>query len=402
MLNFSSYLTEAKNTHLTHAADLSFEGYARTNVAIGFIESVATMLQSSSKSKMNVTRKWDGAPAVFCGIHPDTNKFFVGTKSVFNKVPKINYTNSDIDKNHGHAPGLTSKLKIALKNLKTVVVGGIYQGDLLYTKEDLTDETIDGESFITFKPNTITYAIPKDSEMASKIRQSEMGIAFHTKYTGKDMNSMKASFGVTKNSFRENKKVLVEDATYLDQTGTVTFTKQEQKTLERLIKKARQLADQNKAALNWLNGQSKIVALLNIYANSKVKEGDLTLRVPEFIQFIKDRYEGEAATLKREANRINKLNELKQVIATLNRQRSGMSGVFTLHKVLNEATLFLINKLEGIKSYRTFLQRPNGFEVTGEEGFVASDHLGNVIKLVDRLQFSRANFTIDKNWIKGG
>jgi len=133
-----------------------------------------------------------------------------------------------------------------------------------------------------------------------------------------------------------------------------------------------------------------------------VKEGDLTLRVPEFIQFIKDRYEGEAATLKREANRTNKLNELKQVIATLNRQRSGMSGVFTLHKVLNEATLFLINKLEGIKSYRTFLQRPNGFEVTGEEGFVASDHLGNVIKLVDRLQFSRANFTIDKNWIKGG
>ena len=162
---------------------------------------------------------------MFCGIHPETDKFFVGTKSVFNKNPKINYTNADIDRNHGHAPGLVSKLKVALKHLKGVVVGGVYQGDLLYTKEDLSNETIDGEKFIVFTPNTITYAIPFDSDMAKKIKQTQMGIAFHTKYTGKDMSNMKSSFGVTKNSFKKKNSVLVEDATYIDQTGSVAYSK---------------------------------------------------------------------------------------------------------------------------------------------------------------------------------
>jgi hypothetical protein len=180
MVGFTSFLTEGKNTHLTHAADLVFEGYVRTNMAVDFIESVAKMLEGNSKSKLNVTRKWDGAPALFVGINPENDKFFVGTKSVFNKgTAKINYTNADITRNHGG--GLADKLKVALKELKSVVVGGIYQGDMLYTKSDLEKKEINGESFITFTPNTITYAIPSDSDMAKKIAKSSMGIAFHTK-----------------------------------------------------------------------------------------------------------------------------------------------------------------------------------------------------------------------------
>ena len=402
MVNFTSFLNESKNTHLTHAADLVFEGYARTNLAVNFIESVATMLEGNSKSKLNVTRKWDGAPAVFVGINPENDKFFVGTKSVFNKgTPKINYTNADITRNHGHAPGLVEKLKVALKDLKSVVVGGIYQGDMLFTKSDLEKREINGESFIAFTPNTITYAIPSDSDMAKKIARSSMGIAFHTKYTGKDMASMKSSFNVTKKSFKKSSKVLVEDATYFDQSGRVTFTAGEMKVVTREVTKARQLADANKTGLNWLAGENKIVALLNIYANSTVKAGDLTMRTTDFVAMIKERYETEAAKLKREANQKNKIAQGKQLIATIQRNKKSMDGIFKLHAVLNKATLLLIGKLEGIKSYKTFLKRPDGFEVTGEEGFVASDHLGNVIKLVDRLQFSRANMTIDKNWIKG-
>lgn len=400
MVGFTSFLTEGKNTHLTHAADLVFEGYARTNMAVDFIESVVGMLEGHSKSKLNVTRKWDGAPALFVGINPENDKFFVGTKSVFNKgTAKINYTNADITRNHGG--GLADKLKVALKELKSVVVGGIYQGDMLFTKSDLEKKDIDGESFVTFTPNTITYAIPSDSDMAKKISKSSMGIAFHTKYTGKDMASMKASFNVTKNSFKTNSKVLVEDATYFDQSGRASFTAAEMKSVTKEVAKARQLTDANKRGLDWLAGENKIVALLNIYANSTVKAGDLTLRYTDFVAMIKERYEEDAAKLKREANQKNKIAQGKQLISTIQRNKKSMDGIFKLHSVLNKATLLLINKLEGIKSYKTFLKRADGFEVTGEEGFVASDHLGNVIKLVDRLQFSRANMTIAKNWIKG-
>ena len=400
MVGFTSFLTEGKNTHLTHAADLVFEGYVRTNMAVDFIESVVGMLEGHSKSKLNVTRKWDGAPALFVGINPENDKFFVGTKSVFNKgTAKINYTNADITRNHGG--GLADKLKVALKELKSVVVGGIYQGDMLFTKSDLEKKDIDGESFVTFTPNTITYAIPSDSDMAKKISKSSMGIAFHTKYTGKDMESMKASFNVTKNSFKTNSKVLVEDATYFDQSGRASFTAAEMKSVSKEVAKARQLTDANKRGLDWLAGENKIVALLNIYANSTVKAGDLTLRYTDFVAMIKERYEEDAAKLKREANQKNKIAQGKQLISTIQRNKKSMDGIFKLHSVLNKATLLLINKLEGIKSYKTFLKRADGFEVTGEEGFVASDHLGNVIKLVDRLQFSRANMTIAKNWIKG-
>tara|TARA_R110000803_G_scaffold46034_4_gene96702 strand:+ start:1013 stop:2215 length:1203 start_codon:yes stop_codon:yes gene_type:complete len=400
MVGFTSFLTEGKNTHLTHAADLVFEGYVRTNMAVDFIESVVGMLEGHSKSKLNVTRKWDGAPALFVGINPENDKFFVGTKSVFNKgTAKINYTNADITRNHGG--GLADKLKVALKELKSVVVGGIYQGDMLFTKSDLEKKDIDGESFVTFTPNTITYAIPSDSDMAKKISKSSMGIAFHTKYTGKDMESMKASFNVTKKSFKTNSKVLVEDATYFDQSGRASFTAAEMKSVTKEVAKARQLTDANKRGLDWLAGENKIVALLNIYANSTVKAGDLTLRYTDFVAMIKERYEEDAAKLKREANQKNKIAQGKQLISTIQRNKKSMDGIFKLHSVLNKATLLLINKLEGIKSYKTFLKRADGFEVTGEEGFVASDHLGNVIKLVDRLQFSRANMTIAKNWIKG-
>jgi DNA polymerase II small subunit/DNA polymerase delta subunit B len=237
--------------------------------------------------------------------------------------------------------------------------------------------------------------------MAKKISKSSMGIAFHTKYTGKDMASMKASFNVTKNSFKTNSKVLVEDATYFDQSGRASFTAAEMKSVTKEVAKARQLTDANKRGLDWLAGENKIVALLNIYANSTVKAGDLTLRYTDFVAMIKERYEEDAAKLKREANQKNKIAQGKQLISTIQRNKKSMDGIFKLHSVLNKATLLLINKLEGIKSYKTFLKRADGFEVTGEEGFVASDHLGNVIKLVDRLQFSRANMTIAKNWIKG-
>ena len=157
------------------------------------------MLAGNSGSSVNVTVKWDGAPAVFAGINPENDQFFVGTKGVFAKNAKINYTNTDINLNH--SGGLAKKLTVALAELSKANIKGVLQGDMMYTNDDLKTETIDGESYITFQPNTIVYAIPVKTKLAAKIMSSSMGIVWHTTYSGDTMEDMTASFGVSSGAF---------------------------------------------------------------------------------------------------------------------------------------------------------------------------------------------------------
>ena len=190
MDNLTTFLTEAKNTHLEHLEDeIINKGVVGGNQAIAFLISLKDMLAGQSKRKMNVTVKWDGAPAIFAGTDPDNGKFFVGTKSIFNKTPKINYTVADINKNHGG--GLAAKLIVALKYFPALNIPGIWQGDLLYTREDLKGSDIDGERVIMFTPNTITYTVPVRSQMAQKILASKIGVVWHTTYSGNSMSTLK-------------------------------------------------------------------------------------------------------------------------------------------------------------------------------------------------------------------
>ena len=178
MISFTGFLTEEKNLHLEHLEDeILNNGITGTRKAINFLQALRDMLAGNAKSGVNVTVKWDGAPAVFAGINPENNQFFVGTKSVFNKNAKINYTPEDVDRNHPIGD-LNNKLKVALTHLSKLGITDVLQGDLLYTQDDLTEQVIDGERYITFQPNTIVYAVPKKD--ASQILSSKMGIVWHT------------------------------------------------------------------------------------------------------------------------------------------------------------------------------------------------------------------------------
>ena len=173
MQNFSLFLTEDKNTHLEHLEDdILNSGVRGGRNAVNFLSSLKDMLRGHSKGRMNVTVKWDGAPAIFAGTNPENGKFFVGTKSIFNKTPKINYTSADIRKNH--SGGLADKLQVALKTFPALNIPGIWQGDLLYTSDDLKGADISGERVIVFTPNTITYAIPVRSTLARTILRSRL------------------------------------------------------------------------------------------------------------------------------------------------------------------------------------------------------------------------------------
>jgi hypothetical protein len=222
-MNFTQFLSESKegkNLHLEHLEDnILNRGVVGAREAINFLQSLRDMLAGRSQSKLNVTTKWDGAPAIFAGVNPENGKFFVGTKGIFAKNAKLNYTDADIDKNHPGS-GLNDKLKIALAFLPKLGIKGVLQGDMMFTKSDLKKETIGGEKYITFQPNTIVYAVPEATRLASMITQAQLGIVFHTSYSGRTLETMKASFNIDIGHLNRTKDVWFRDASFVDASGT--------------------------------------------------------------------------------------------------------------------------------------------------------------------------------------
>ena len=211
MQGLIEFITEDKNTHLEHLEDeIINNGSKGARTSIEFLKSIKKMLQGG-KGGSNVSVKWDGAPAIFAGTNPENGRFFVGTKSIFNATPKINYTVSDISRNHGGA--LADKLVVALKYLPKLGIRGVLQGDLLFTSDDKKNAVVNGEKSVVFTPNTITYAVPVASaSMYNRIRSAKIGIIFHTSYSGKTMKGLKASFGAGVGGLRQNSNVFFDDA----------------------------------------------------------------------------------------------------------------------------------------------------------------------------------------------
>ena len=385
---------------MEHLEDAVFnEGSKGVEEAIEFVESIVEMLSGSASKKVNVTVKWDGAPAVFAGINPENGKFFVGSKGVFNKTPKVNYTNADIKKNH--KGGLVPKLQYALKHLKGLNIKGILQGDLMYTPGDIKSKTIDGESYITFTPNTITYAVPTDSDLAKEILASKIGIVFHTKYTGRNMSDMKASFNPNVKQLKKSRSVWFQDADFRDTSGSSTFTQKEAEAVKKQLDKVRSLLKQSSSFADRLKNQSNIIDMIKVYGNTKVREGKTKLSSDEFITFVNDKMQTAIDKLKTDAAKKRKEAVRDKLISDLTSQKTNISKVFDLHDALTRTKIMVVRKLEKIKSIGTFIKKEDGYEVTAPEGFVAVDRLQNkALKLVDRLEFSKANFSPDviKGW----
>ena len=275
MYSFKQYLSESKNTHLEHLEDeIINNGYQGGVNAVEFLKSIRNMLIGSSRRKLNVSVKWDGAPAVFCGINPENGRFFVGSKSVLNVTPKINYTQSDIRKNH--AGGLVDKLSVCLKELPKLGIRGVVQGDLLFTPGDIKSVSIRGEDALAFTPNTITYAVPENTDLARRIKRAKLGIIFHTSYTGRKMTNLKASFGVNVNRFAKTPAVFFDDASYKDSSGVATFTTTESAQYDGMLRMAMGSISKGKRILDLLKRQTNVLSVgarLKIYFNTMIRQG---------------------------------------------------------------------------------------------------------------------------------
>lgn len=397
-----------KLKHLEHLEDevLNYgsEGCA---AVVSFLKELKDMIGKKSSSGFLQT-KWDGAPSVVCGRDPMTGTFFVGTKSVFNKKdPKICYTEENIDDMYDGE--LNKKLKDCLKYFSQLGISGVIQGDLLFT-DDKKTQRIDGEELIVFRPNTITYGIPKDHPIGKMVHRAKIGVVFHTHYDGgPDLADMSAKPKVEISKFNTVADVAVISND--TQVQKVSFTIPEEQTFNRYIEKIERMCNISSEFHDYLvensgtTGDAKffVGSYLKPFFNAEIKAArtitnvDATLK--SFAQFYKTKMDKEISSVKTAAAQTKKRDFLYKGIKYLEDHEREFKAFVALYKTIQEAKLFIIQKLDGLEQFRTFVEVDGGYKVTTPEGYVLHQD-GDMVKLVNRIEFSKNNFTIEKNWKK--
>jgi hypothetical protein len=408
MIGFNKYLVEAKNTHMEHLEDNVLNGGVDgARQSINFLQSLRDMLAGNSNTKINTTVKWDGAPAVFAGIDPRDGKFFVAKKGIFNKNPIVFKTEREVRADT--SGDLADKLAICLKYLPALGIKGVIQGDLMFTQSDLKIENIGGEQCVTFHPNTIVYAVPTKTKLAKQIQAAKMGIVWHTTYTGSSFETMKASFGKNiKSKLTPSRNVWFDDATYRDVTGTATMTQTETEQVTKVLSKAGTLFQTIKPGiLNGISNDEELLILIKTYNNSKIRMGqpiitDGASHIRGLVAFIADKFQKEEDSKKTDKGKQAVVERKQRVLKFFsNNDPMEIAKVFDLMKLIVEAKIVIVSKMNKADGIGTFLKTLSGFVTTSQEGYVAIDHSGkNAVKIVDRLEFSRANFSPDilKGW----
>ena len=414
MISFKEMLTEdkaGKNLHLEHLEDeiLNF-GVDGGRAAINFLRSLRDMLAGSSRSSVNMTVKWDGAPAIFAGIDPEDDKFFVAKKSVFNVNPKLYKTEGEIDDDLSGT--LNSKFKVALQEFSKLGITGVLQGDLMFT-DDLETTTIDGEKYYTFQPNTIVYAAPVNSDIGRVFNTAKVGIVWHTTYTGTSLPDMKASFGADISKLTKTSSVWMDDATYKDVTGKATFTEKETASVTAIL-------SQTGKTFNKINGPklraflklqdsmtgALAVASLKTYNNSKVRAGEKitnpAAHAKGYEKWVFDTIQKQIDKAKSDKGKKKYEDMQKEYVREVKKHTVNLVQVITFQNLLVDAKSQIVNKLNSVKGLTdTFIRTSNGYKVTNPEGYVAIDRVsGDAVKLVDRMEFSFNNFTAVKAWDK--
>ena len=400
-----------KNLHLEHLEDeiINF-GVDGGRAAINFLRSLRDMLAGGSRSSVNMTVKWDGAPAIFCGIDPADDKFFVAKKSVFNKEPKLYKSNAEIDDDLSGT--LNSKFKVALAELSKLGIKNVLQGDLMFT-DDIEDDNIDDVDYYTFQPNTIVYAVPKTSDLGKKINKAKIGIVFHTTYTGDELQAMKASFGADISKLKTPSSVWMDDATYKDTSGKSTFTEKETASITKVLSqtgKTFQRVNANKLR-SFIKLQESMTgtmagASLKTYNNSKVRAGELiknpAAHAKGYEKWVFDSIQKQIDKAKSSKGKEKYQKVQKEYVREVKKHTANLKEIITFQNYLVDAKMQIVKKLNSVRQLtNTFIRTSNGYKVTNPEGFVAIDRVsGGAVKLVDRMEFSFNNFTAIKAWDK--
>ena len=390
--------------HLEHIEDEMLNyGVEGCHAAVSAMKEMLRMLGKKPSSGYMQT-KWDGAPAVICGEHPYTGRFFVGTKSVFNKEnPKICYFDEDVDAFYDG--DLADKLKASLKYFKQLGISGVVQGDLMFTAKDKKTETIEGESLITFRPNTITYGIPVDSDMGKKVSKADIGIVFHTHYSGDDLATMQAGAGADVSSDIQGCVVINNDTPMADVSVDVQKLKKFEANLsviDQMCKTSGKFLDHIVDNIGTTgNKKFHVASYLKQFFNAEIKASrrinDPKIALKSLGAFYHEKMGKEVNKMRSVQKQAERRKQLYDGLTYLEDNEKEFHAMFALYRKIQENKQIVIDALDNLESFKTFVQTDQGYKVTAPEGYVLH-HNGDMIKLVNRIEFSYINFTLAKQW----
>jgi hypothetical protein len=393
---------------MEHIEDLIFnEGVDGARQAINFLRDLRDTLAGNATQKVNMTVKWDGAPAIFAGIDPSDKKFFVAKKGLFNINPVMYKSVKEVKGDSKLGSELKSKFVVAYNEFsKLGIKDGVYQGDLMFTKGDVKTATIEGQKYFTFQPNTIVYVVPVKSKLGAFISKAKIGVVWHTTYKGKDIKSMKGSFGkdIVK-KFKKVNSIWQDDATYKDVSGNATFTKEETEIVTSILSNAgKAFRTIPSDLLKIISEDEELKQKIKTFNNTYVREGkpfpNPSKHVTELFTYLDNWYEKQKEKRKSKEGQAKIMAKKDQLMSKILSRPKDLINIFTLMNHIVEAKQLIINKLNQAGGLGTFLRTSSGFKATNQEGFVAIDNINGSVKLVDRLEFSKANFSPDviKGW----
>ena len=387
--------------HLEHLEDEMLNyGVEGCMASVNFLKELRKMLGSDNSTGFMQT-KWDGAPSVVCGTDPNSGMFFVGTKSVFAKNSKACYDDVDVDLYY--EGDLAEKLKYSLKYFSTLGIQGIVQGDLLFTT-DVKRETVNGEKLYTFTPNTITYGIPVDHPIGVATGKAKIGVVFHTHYRGTDFQTMQAVAGA---KVKGSIEVLsVDNDTPMDRVGLnhseeILFDKYVA-NIEKMCAASGDFLDEL-TTLSGTAGDAKwhVSSYLKQFFNSQIKNqktiSNTTQALEDLTNFYHSKVKPLADKIKTPKTQVAKKKLIYDSENYLINNATKFKSMLGLYKEIQEIKQFVIDKLDKLETFKTFVQTDTGYKVTGPEGYVLHKD-GDMIKFVNRLEFSYNNFTVAKKW----
>jgi hypothetical protein len=372
-----------KNIHLVHIEDTIFES---TFLPLEVFQDVYDYL-TGQKTLTSISVKWDGAPAFVCGIHPETKKFFLGTKSVFSG--KVNCNHNDIEINHPESAGLRTKLHTLMRYLSPLEWSGIYQGDLLWI--GLEGYCLNHK--MSFRPNTLHYLMDVKDKMPS------LGAVLHTTYLGETMESLEAYPGAVVPKHRHVEDLFLFEPSLkglpfegFDYPKFHKFQDDFQPAYVRASQYAMEVHSTCQSILEELR-RPYVNQILNKYLNHCVLN-EMCANSTNFLFYLEDQFDAHIKLLKTEKGKAKLLKEKQITLCKI--CTPDLITLFYYRSLLVNLKMCLVDRLNIESQDGVEISLPNGTQC-GHEGFVVSSR-GRIYKFVDRDCFSKANFTAVKEW----
>jgi hypothetical protein len=405
------------NLHLEHAEDLMLMmGSNGVNEAFSYIDDLIKTFTSASGVNRNISTKWDGAPAIFCGPDPADGQFFVAKKGLFNKKPILFKSIKEIEDGESR-DDLARVFKAVFNGMKPLYDSGklkdVVQGDFLFHSGTREVKRVMGENCVLFKPQLIAYCIPDHDDLYDAAKACKVCIVIHAKYpkgSAKTVADLSVNFGFDASHLSTKDCLIISPFT--SQLGTdVMLTVSEKLKLQRA----------KTASINLLRGCSKFLDeiasdydnswghsyFIKQYFNARVREGQVVNSASKFFDDYCNYYEAKYR---------KKIGELKQDRAIAEWKKKFYEGYEYIHDHKDEfvAMVGIYNSIQNTKSifipkfekgerFKTFYynEEDGTYEIGDQEGYVVVKESTRAVKIVQRLGgFSQRNFNEMKKWTK--